>query len=194
MPRLQHADSRKALSFPRMGTVASRLPSHAAHPAAAASSILHRAQCRGQCRSWLMIISVVVKLLFPWAGWRPGGSTGLCEGRCGYWRGRDRCPVRCPSPAKCPPSPPSPPIGPDAGSLAADWLAPVSSPHAITHLDPHFGLLALYPRLVLQRRTSFHFTKGSQALVGLTKSGDFGCICKATSTCFHQHRIENVPC
>ena len=109
------------------------------------------------------------------------GSVGA---GAGIGRAGARCPVCCPSPAKCPPSPPSPPIGPDAGSLAADWLAPVSSPHAITHLDPHFGLLALYPRLVLQRRTSFHFTKGSQALVGLTESGDFGCICTSTSTLY----------
>ena len=193
MPRLQHADTRKALSFPRMGTVASRLPSHAAHPAAAASSILHRAQCRGHPWSWLMIIFVVVKLIFPWAGWRPVGSSGQCWGRCGYWPGQDQVPSLLPITGQVP-TVSAPPIGPDAGSLAADWLAPVSSPHAITHLDPHFGLLALYPRLVLQRRTSFNFTKGSQALVGLTKSGDFGCICTSTSTCIHQHKIENVPC
>ena len=43
-----------------------------------------------------MIISVVVKLIFPWAGWRPVGSTGQCWGRCGYWPGQDQVPSLLP--------------------------------------------------------------------------------------------------
>ena len=139
------------------------------------------------------MIFVVVKLIFPSsAGWRPVGSSGQCQAGAGIGRPGPRCPVRCPIPGQVP-TVSAAPIGPDAGSLAADWLAPVSSPHAITHLDPHFGLMALYPRLFLQRRTSFNLTRGSQALACAYEIWRFRLhLCITTSTCI-QHKLKMYP-
>ena len=117
-------------------------------------------------------------------------SSGQCQAGAGIGRPGPRCPVRCPIPGQVP-TVSAALIGPDAGSLAADWLAPVSSPHAITHLDPHFGLMALYPRLFLQRRTSFNVTRGSQALACAYEILRFRLHLRTTtSTCIQQHKLR----